>query len=502
MRHPEILALVLASAALAATPAGAQSIIQIEGVTPGASGPTGGVTTTPDLATAVGPADILDLSTGHVSVIALYNTTAPTQQTTEQFWTAAGITGTPNAFEHRAVYDNASGHFFVTADEHVAGANRRYLAVSEGQTAAGPWHAVVIPAAGVITDTRLAVDANGAYITGNTGSGATAIVSIPLPYALAVPQTHVHDNALAIPEPDAIPAIYAAGGKATTDPEWFAARGVAGNGNTAIRMYALQWHLGEPATLGSVQIQDLGAIYALPPATATEPGVVQLDASDASLRSLTSLGPTLYGIAATTIYGQAGAFAFSIGTGGGAIQSMPVGVAGADFITPALAVDGNGDIGVIGVITSSAIAPTVAVTGQSAQGAMNSWPTPIPVTASQLPYTCGTGSSATPFGRYSSLVVAPTGTTGIQFYGDAMYGSDSACGYQTAIVAFDTEILAYGDDFPPADPIGAEWPIDPGDQSHFLDGCCSASGDPTSSLALVGCCRLALLRRRRARRCR
>src|SRR5580704_13834873 len=99
-------------------------------------------------------------------------------------------------------------------------------------------------------------------------------------------------------------------------------------------MYPLSWHLGEPATLGAVQLQDLGAPYAPPPATAMQPGPILLDASDATLRSLSAIGPTLYGLAATTVNGQAGAFAFAIGTGDGAFTSTPIGAYAADFIAP------------------------------------------------------------------------------------------------------------------------------------------------------------------------
>lgn len=445
MRRYALATLVVAATA---APAVADNVVSIDTTLAGTSGPTGGVTGDPDVATTAGPVDVLDVVTGEVAIRDRFGISPPVQMTTDQFWTAAGITGTPNAFEHRAVFDIASQRFFVTADELVAGANRRYLAVSDGSAAGGSWHAVALPADGVVTDTRVAVDANGVYVTGNGSDGATHVVAIPLADALATPPTLAHATALSIPELDVIPAIDAQGGKQPTDPEVLAGRGVAQGGDTTLRTYLVTWPGGgAPATLATSSQVDLNAVFSPPPATASQgSGAPLLAVGGAGLRSLTSAGSQLYGLAATQVGGHAAAFWFQVDLALGAVVRDTISVPQGDLLVPALAVDTFGDIGVIGVeVMQGDMFPVIA--GRAADFSQTAVMSALQTYGGAAgTYSCNPDGGVTSFGRYASLGVDPTSG---ELFGDAPYVSDgTACAFQTSLVGFYVQDARFADDFP------------------------------------------------------
>ena len=189
---------------------------------------------TPILASTIGTQDQLDLSTGHVVVTPLGDDTPSLVETTEEFWSNAGITGTPNAYEHRAYFDPNTQRYFVTADELVAGPTRRYLAISASSSASGAWSAIALPATGAFTSTRVAVDSNGVYLASDNGSGTTTVTAIPLLDAIAASPTATAAVTLAVAAPDVIPAIALAADTGTLDPELFAGRATGSDGYTAI----------------------------------------------------------------------------------------------------------------------------------------------------------------------------------------------------------------------------------------------------------------------------
>jgi hypothetical protein len=96
--------------------------------------------------------------------------------TADAFWTAAGITGTPNAFAQHAVFNASNQRWYLSAEQATAGTpNAIYLAVSASRDPTGPWKAVAMaPGSAQIANTHLAADACGVYLTGDTATGGVA----------------------------------------------------------------------------------------------------------------------------------------------------------------------------------------------------------------------------------------------------------------------------------------------------------------------------------------
>jgi hypothetical protein len=500
MRPTAVLATAFAALVATAGPAAAQSVVTVTGTTEGALGPTDGVTTDPDIASTLGLQDELDLSTGHVIVADLVGATPALFETTEQFWTAAGITGTPNAYEHRAYFDPNSQRYFVTADEHVAGPNRRYLAISSGVSAFGSWSAIALPATGTFTSTRLAVDSNGVYLASDNGSGTTTITAIPLLDAIAATPTAAAAVTLTVDAPDVIPAIALAGTTGTLDPELFAARASGSDGYTAIELYALTWSATGSAAIAPYTIIDLGTSFPAPPTAAVQPVAPLLAPGGAQLRDFYTNGSQFYGMAATTVDDRAGAFWFAGAVGGGPVTTGAIGALDTDVIAPAFAVDEAGDVGVIATATSQSQYPTIVVAGMSAAAFGSGGMTPlVPVSEVRIPYDCNPVDGVSSFGRYSALSPLP-GANG--FFGDAMTGQDpdTACAFSTQL----TEFQVASSPQPPGGSGGeccaggGGGGADPIDEVPDMDGCRvgGGSGGNAAVLLVVG---VVLARRRRDR---
>ena len=176
---------------------------------------------------------IRDVATHHV----LASTSA------DAFWTAAGVTGTPAASAQRATFNATNQRWYISAEEATNGTpNRIYLAVSASGNARGPWKAVTLPAqANAIANTQLAVDACGAYLTGDTG---TSGVVMAIPFA---DLQWTNGNAPSAAHLDVLPAIAGvvpainAWDQIGSDARMFVARDIGSDGFTTIDLFRLHW---------------------------------------------------------------------------------------------------------------------------------------------------------------------------------------------------------------------------------------------------------------------
>ena len=457
-------------AVLAASPAFAQSVVQIDELGTG----LGGVATQPELAFAATDTRVLEIAGGTVT-ISMRGAQPAVTETTAQFWAAAGVTAMPG--EHRVWFDAPSGHWFVSADD----ASHRYLAVSANDDPLAAWTAMTLPPA---TGTRLAVDAVGVYLVG-AHAGTTDILAIPLADAVAATTANV--TQLTAAELDLVPA-----NGNTTAPELLVGRGTSTGGDTTIDVWTLTWTGNVPALTGPSSI-DLGMAFDDPPATAVQmTGSPLLVVGDGRIRSAYVSGDQLWAIAATQIGGRAGAFDVQIGVPAGALLAIdPIGDPAADLVNPELAADIQGDIGI--VVTEVTAGMRIVLTGRNGFffGAPLAQPN-VPTNGTG-PYSCAPQSGVSSYAPYAAI--APDGDGG--FWADVALAGSGDCGFQTAPVEFFVEGGSPGDDFPVDEPGDAGFDP-PGGGHKPLAGCCSSSGGG-SSIVLAGLVIGLARARRRAR---
>ena len=454
---------------LAAPPAFAQGFVQIENQQSGLTG----TAPAPEVALAIGPQGTLEIAGGNVSGIESGN--AVLTETTTAFWAGASITATPG--EHRALFDTASGRWFVSADD----ATHRYLAVSQTGDLLGPWAGMTLPPA---TGTHVAVDARGVYGVGQH-AGATDVIAIPLADALAGNASNA--TQLSAAEADLVPAVVLDG-----SPQLLVGRGTARTGNTTIDAWTIAWTGSTPALTGPVAI-DIGAIFRDPPVTAVQPqGAPLVPTGGGRVRTAYVSQGHLYAIAATQVGGRAGAFAPQIDLASNSVVGLDtLGDGTFDLIDPALAVDPFGDLGIVAIATSATETPGMVFTGRPGffAGAPLAY---MQQSGSAGTYACQVTGGVSAFPPDSAI--AFDGVNG--FWTDAAIGASTGdCAFQTQLVQFAVESpIDYADDFP-VDPVGDDAGGAPG------GGCCSTSGG-ASSCVLAALVTGLLLARRRAVRSR
>ncbi|MGE5181547.1 MAG: hypothetical protein ACM31C_05780 [Acidobacteriota bacterium] len=423
-----------------------------------------------------------------------------TSWTSDAFWNAAGVAGTPNAVAQHAVFNALNQRWYVSAEQATTGTpNQIYLAVSASYDATGPWKAVTLPPqASPIRDTHLAVDACGVYLTGDTSAGGV-VLALPLAdlqWTAPDAPTAAHLNVLPTARGGVVPAIDA-WNQIASDARMFVGRDVTASGTTAIDVYRLSWTgslctATGPAQIGSPSTVDLGVAYALPGRAAVQPSPAPgLQAGSGALANADSRSGTIVGIATTEIGGQLGAVWFQIyadpstpGIGPDLLQSGTLVDPSADLLVPAIATATNG-FGIVYVRTSSQDPPSIYVTAQATGDPPGTLREPVLARAGAATYSCAATAGVSAFGRYSSIVGTATG-----FWAVAQLGASATeCAFATAWVNFDViPNPSGGDPGPVADD---SWNADHPPQ-HAGCGGCSSSGDPGGVLvllAIVACTR-------------
>jgi hypothetical protein len=427
-------------------------------------GQSGTAQAPPDPGGAAAILDVLDMVSGAVTIRDGGTGQLVSTSSADAFWTAAGIPGTPAAFAQHAIFDPESQRWYASAEQATAGApNQIYVASSLTYDVRSPWKAIALPAqAATITNTHLAVDPAGLYITGDIG-GHSILMALPLEdlqWTGTGAPTAAHSNVFSVARAGLVPAIDG-WDNVFADSRMFVARDVAANGDTAIALYRLSWQgsvLGTQtrATLAAPEVVDLGAAYAVPSAPAQQPSPgPALDAGNGELANASASGGSIVGIATTEQAGRLAAMWFVIsadpstpGIASSVVQEGVIGDPAADLIVPAIAFGTDNSIGVVVVRTSAVEPPAVYVTGQGYGDETGAMRPLVLARAGSAPYSCAPVGGVSSFGRYSSLAGTATG-----FWAVAQYGASSAdCGYATTWVNFDVPSMippggGGGDDF-------------------------------------------------------
>lgn len=463
-------------------------IVVIDQIVEAQRGPTDSVVSESDIGSAASDSFLLDVTNGHIGITNL-TTRSHTVQTSEAFWTAAGVTGTPGAFEMRAIFEPTYQRWVISGDEHITGANRRYLAVSESSNPTGAWHALELGPDGVILDTQLAVDKNGVYLTGQRAAGGSVLVTYPAADLFTNAPTAAHAQTFAIPEDHAVPTTDIDDTKAPTDPAFVVAR----QGDRTIQLYNVTWS-GAVAALSAPRGIDLGVDVVPPPDTAAQPDPgAPIAVGGNALRTAQSLHDHLYTVALTTFAGHSAAVWLELETTVGTVfTEEQLAIPDGDVLAPTIGVGVFGEVGLAVTATSVTQAPFVTVAGRDSVSGGSLLSSLATANTGQAPFTCSTGG----FGRTSSLSYDPISE---KFWVDSPYSvSSSDCLFGSLWVQFDPESGFLGDDFfPPV--TGGEDPENTQSDRAFGCVCRSASAPDVGGLALVAAA-LLVRRRRQPRR--
>jgi MYXO-CTERM domain-containing protein len=506
MRSAVLVLLVATSTAYADAPS--PTPITIDEVFDGQGG-SGAAQTTPDVGGAAGSEQVVDVVSGFVTIRDAATHQVISSSTADAFWTAAGVTGTPAAFAQRAAFNATNQRWYISAEEATTNGtpNRIYLAVSASGDARGQWKAVTLPVqANAIANTQLAVDACGAYLTGDTGTSGLVMA---LPFA---DLQWTSGNAPSAAHLNVMPAIAGvvpaidAWNQIGSEARMFVARDVGNDGFTRIDLFKLRWASSLctstlTATLDTPFPVSLGTNYVLPTRAAVQPSPAPgLAAGSGAIASAVSSNGTIVGIMTTEIGGQLAAEWFQLyadpsNSGSPELQQANAIVdPSADLIVPAIAFDPYNGIGVVLVRTSATSAPAIYVTGQ-AYGDFSGFMRPLLLArAGTAAYSCAPTAGVTGFGRYSSIANTATGYWAVAQYG----ASANDCVFGTAWVNFSVQGSSVSDPgFYGEDDGGTGH----GGQLHLTGGCgCSSQGDAAPSIVCIAAVALALrIRRRRYR---
>ncbi len=464
----------------------------------GQGGPIGTAQTAPDVGGAAAIAQVLDAVSGAVTVRDAVTTQPIVSFTAAQFWNAAGIAGTPNAFAQRAVFDPISQRWYVSAEEAKSGPNRVYLAISASNDATGAWKSLALPAqSAMIANTRLAVDSAGVYLTGDV-AGTGVVMALPiadLTWSGSAAPSAANLNVLPTATTGVVPAIDPSD-SVQSDRRFFIARDVAANGDTAIDVYALRW-TGTQASLVALTPVDFGTTLSPPSRGAVQPAPgPALAVGSGALANATANNGVIAGIAMTEAAGELGAWWFEL-YADPSTDSPPneqqtgfISDPSADLLAPAIAIASDLSIGVVVGRTSATDAPGIYVTGQGIGDDYGTMRGLVQVRPGVAPYSCAPVGGTSAYGRYSSIASTATG-----FWAVAQFGaSATACTFGTTWINFSLPSSFHpGDDFFGEDDAG--FPPHSHDPSAGCGGC--ATGNDATPLAWLGVA--ALLLRRRSR---
>ncbi|HEX7704788.1 MAG TPA: MYXO-CTERM sorting domain-containing protein [Kofleriaceae bacterium] len=505
MRSAVLVLLVVTSTAYADAPSPAP--ITIDEVFDGQGGPSGTAQTAPDVGGAAGSEQVVDVVSGFVTIRDAATHQVLTSSTADAFWSAAGVIGTPAAFAQRAAFNATNQRWYISAEEATTSGtpNRIYLAVSASGDARGPWKAVTLPVqANAIANTQLAVDACGAYLTGDTG-GSGVVMALPfadLEWTNGNAPSAAHLNVLPAIA-GVVPAIDA-WNQIGSDARMFVARD--NDGITKIDLFRLHWASSLcsstlTATLDAPASVSLGTTYARPTRAAVQPSPAPgLAAGSGAIASAVSSNGTIVGIMTTEIGGQLAAAWFQLYADPSNSappelqQTAAIVDPSADLIVPAIAFDSYNGIGVVLVRTSPTVPPSIYITAQVFGDFPGTMRPLMPVRIGTAPYSCTPTAGVSTFGRYSSISSTATG-----FWAVAQYGASTVdCAFGTAWVNFGVQVPSLHD---PG--FGGDDPGHSDGQLHLSGGCggCSSQGDAAPSIACFAAVALVLrIGRRRDRR--
>ncbi len=503
----DVVALLMLATAVARAESPPPPPLSIYTVFDGQAGAAGTAPRTPDPGGGAGPTHVIDVVNGVITVRDNGSGATVMTSTADTFWTAAGVTGTPAASSQHATFNAENQRWYISAEEGGSGPNRLYLAVSASASALGPWKAVTLPAqSAAISNTQLAVDPCGAYISGDMGTSGVV---------MALPFADLHWSGVSAPTATHLNVLAATAGIVAAIDPWNriasnARMFVARTPGTSSKIDVYKLHWASPvcsstlsATLAPPVSVDLGVAYPAPSRAAVQPSPAPgLAAGNGAIASAASSNGEIVGIATTESAGQLGAIWFQVYADptSDVVSLQQVGTIvspGADLIAPAIAFSPYSGIGMVLVRTSASDPPSIYVTAQPRGDQLGSTQPLMLARGGTDAYSCAPTANVSAFGRYSSIAHTATG-----FWAVAQYGASStACEFGTAWVNFGVEPApVYGDlTSGSGDEHGDDVYPYPDDSPTGCVGC-STGGDARTSIAGSILLAFVLLRRRRARR--
>ena len=373
----------------------------------------------PDVAGAVGPRHTAVLD-GRAFVVQDKATGKILQNDTEHdFWLKVLPAKTFNlhANDPRFLYDPMTQRWFAW----VQGVDPAYgyLAVSTTSDPTNPWRGIRMPMAPHNYGARIGFDKNGLYISVHNGSNdlntAQTCYAIPMADAVAIGGPNLtHMQALANLQIEAFPATDLDPNKAPNAPAVLLNREF---GNTAAKLYLykITWS-GKKASVSKVRTIHLSRTYlsatrqlqAIQPA----PGIKLRGDEGRRTLSVFARGGSVYGanVAKRTPGGRIGILWYEVRISDGVLlQEGFVEDPSADYLVPALAVDGQGNIGLGCTKTSATEFPSVYVMMHAAKDASGTMRAPVLAVKGTTYYrdTPNRVLKTLAWGNYSSTCIDP-----------------------------------------------------------------------------------------------
>ncbi len=395
---------------------------------PGASGP--GPKDCPDNAGAVGPDHVVDFTNANVVIHDKGTGKVVRQVTQTQFWKAANPKfDLPRLNDPRLLYDPLSRRWFGVIAE-LKEASVGYLAVSETSDPTDGWRGVVLPMAPTNPGMKLGVDRNGLYIayyvlTGNIHT-MMSVHAIPKADAVAAGGPGLaHLRTFANLEIECFPATDLDPDKPADAPEVLLNREF-GNSFSRLHLYKITW-TGNTASISNLQTIPLSTTYQSPNGAslknrASQPapgGKLRADEARRTMCVYAHKG-SLFACngAKRASDSRPGIFWCEVrGSDGALLQEGFVDDPECDYLTPTLAVNANGNVGLGCTRTSEKEFPSAVVMMRAAGDPRNTMRPPVLAARGTAVFASSReGRYGIQWGNYNATCLDPSEPTRIWTY--------------------------------------------------------------------------------------
>ena len=390
---------------------------------PGASG-----ISPPDVASAVGPSDLLQFTDAQYADLNLNSGVYTHRETPAQFWSRVGISNT-TPYDTRAIYDPLLGRFLVVAlSGSNSSSNKILLAITFGSQADQGWYGFTFNANSVENgyqtysdNLTLGVDANGVYLATKNyviGSGLyddSSIFAIPTGPLTTYPPPSVtlsRWQALYPGNGDWFqPAVNFSANQNGGTLEYIVAP-VLWNNATYLEISSVNWQNQVPIYSGATLCATNGAYS--PPPNGTQPaGYPQLDSGgEVRVQNAVVANGSIWTVFSANIGGNAGGVftQTQLSNLTAVYQVAWLHQSGADFLYPSIAVNSAGWVSIGATEVSPSMYPSTVAVGRRPTDAPNALGTVGIVEAGAVGYTGnflpGSNTVVT-WGEYSSTSVDP-----------------------------------------------------------------------------------------------
>jgi hypothetical protein len=408
-----------------APPSGLAGDVTVVKTFPADSGP--GYKGNPDNAGSVGPNHVVDFDGLNFVVHDKATGQVLLKKSHKEFWAAAEPANTlilPVPNDPRILYDPLSGRWFAcTASSEAVGARLEhgYLAVSTTSDPTQPWKGVQLPMLPQDLGMDLGVDKNGLYISycNRNTSTSTFHDCLAIPKADAIAPggpdlTHLatfHDL-----QHESFPATDLDPNKAPTAPEVLLNKEF-GNDCGKLYLYKITW-TGTTASISEAQIVPLSRTYSTPNGN-SQKNLVEQPAPGGKLRAdegrRTSCafahGGSVFGCndAKRTIDSQPGILWYEVRVSDGhLLQEGFVDDPTHGYLSPSLAVDADGNVGIGCTRSSTEELPSIYVMLHAATDPAGTTRKPVLAVPGTVIYSYAKGNQrGIPWGNYSSTCLDP-----------------------------------------------------------------------------------------------